>query len=277
LLYRLCGDYKLYHLSLVVTWQTPACQLKAEQLAQTLNLSLAKSAGYNFLENTSTLLHVTEDRIELVSKHDKTTHVIFAEFLTGPFGYRWLKGGGRNQAIARAVGLKAGAKQITVLDATAGLGRDAFILASLGCRVQLVERSPIIATLLIDGLLRASQDAKGAAVTQFMTVVSNDAKKILEAITSENSPDVVYLDPMFPHRDKSALTKIEMRLIRNIVGDDKDADMLLPLALKKARKRVVVKRQRHAPVLQGSAPSFIVKGKSNRYDIYLTGGHSNLQ
>ncbi len=273
MLYCLCGDYKLYHLSLIVSWQTPACKLKAEQLAQTLNLPLAKSAGYNFLENTFTLLHVTEDRIELVSKHDKTPHVISAEFLTGPFGYRWLKGGGRNQAIARAAGLKAGAKQITVLDATAGLGRDAFILASLGCRVQLVERSPIIATLLIDGLSRASQDAKGVAVTQFMTVVSDDAKKILDAITPGNSPDVVYLDPMFPHRDKSALTKIEMRLIRNIVGDDQDADMLLPLALKKARKRVVVKRQRQAPVLKGSAPSFVVKGKSNRYDIYLTGGH----
>lgn len=263
-------------MSVIVTWQTPACKLKAEQLAQTLNLSLAKSAGYNFSENTSntpTLLQVTEDRIELISVQDKTAHAIFAEFLAGSLGYRWLKGGGRNQAIARAVGLKAGVQQITVLDATAGLGRDAFILASLGCTVQLVERSPIIATLLIDGLSRASQDPKGARVTQSMTVVSDDAKKILAAITPEDSPDVVYLDPMFPHCAKSALTKIEMRLIRNIVGDDKDADMLLPLALKKARKRVVVKRQRHAPILEGCAPSFVVKGKSNRYDIYLTGGH----
>ena len=149
------------------------------------------------------------------------------------------------------------------------MGRDAFILASLGCSVQLVERSPIIRALLIDGLLRASQDPKAAAVTQFMTVVSDEAKNFLEAITPEHSPDVVYLDPMFPHRDKSALTKIEMRIIRNIVGDDKDADILLPLALDKARKRVVVKRQRHAPVLAGRAPSFVVKGKSNRYDIYL--------
>jgi 16S rRNA (guanine1516-N2)-methyltransferase len=273
LLYCVRGDCKLYHLSVIVTWQTPACKLKAEQLAQTLNLSLAKSAGYNFSENTSTLLQVTEDRIELISVQDKTAHAIFAEFLTGPLGYRWLKGGGRNQAIARAVGLRTGAGPTTVLDATAGLGRDAFILASLGCTVQLIERSPIIATLLINGLLRASQDPKGAMVTQSMTVIMDDAKKILAALTPEQSPDVVYLDPMFPHRDKSALTKIEMRLIRNIVGDDKDADMLLPLALKKARKRVVVKRQRYAPVLEGYAPSFVVKGKSNRYDIYLTGGH----
>ncbi len=254
-----------------MAWQTPLCKVKAEQLAQKLNLPLAKSAGYSVCEDTPNLLNVTEDHVELIAKHDKTTHAIFAEFLKGPLGYRWLKGGGKNQAIARAVGLRTGIKAVTVLDATAGLGRDAFILASLGCRVQLVERSPIIATLLIDGLSRASQDAKGAAVTQFMTVICDEAKKILETIAPENSPDVVYLDPMFPHQHKSALTKIEMRLIRNVVGDDKDADMLLPLALKKARKRVVVKRQRYAPALKGNSPSFVVKGKSNRYDIYLTG------
>jgi 16S rRNA (guanine1516-N2)-methyltransferase len=262
-------------LSVLVAWQTLACKPKAEELARALNLSLAESAGCDTTGGT-TLLYVTEDRIELVSKvvcnNHQTHHAIFAEFLRGPLGYRWLKGGGRNQAIARAVGLKSGTKQVTVLDATAGLGRDAFILASLGCTVQLVERSPLIATLLIDGLSRASQDERGVQVTQFMTVVVIDAKKILEAITSENSPDVVYLDPMFPHEDKSALTKIEMRLIRNIVGDDKDAELLLPLALRKAQKRVVVKRPRHAPGLLGGTPSFVVKGKSNRYDVYLTGG-----
>lgn len=219
------------------------------------------------------MLCVRENRLELVFEQDKTTHAIFAEFLSGPVRYRWLKGGGRNQAIAKAVGLKSGGAQVTVLDATAGLGRDAFILASLGCRVQLVERSPLIAALLIDGLLRARHDEKGAEVVRSMAVVVSDAKKILEAITPENSPDVVYLDPMFPHQGKSALTKIEMRLIRSIVGDDNDAELLLPLALTKARKRVVVKRQRHAPNLSGGSPSFVVKGKSNRYDVYLTGGH----
>lgn len=215
-------------------------------------------------------LKVIKDRLELIIADGKVTHTIFAEFLTGPLGYRCRKGGGKNQAIARAVGLKSCKGQMTVLDATAGLGRDAFILASLGCKVQLVERSPIIAKLLLDGLTRAKQDQKAAQVVERMDVVIEDAKKVLEALTLDNCPDVVYLDPMFPHQDKSALAKIEMRLIRQVVGDDFDADALLSIALKRTQKRVVVKRARHAPALAGSAPSFVIEGKSNRYDIYLT-------
>ncbi len=216
-------------------------------------------------------LKKTDDRLELVMTDGKTSHKIFAEFLTGPLGYRLRKGGGKSQAIARAIGFKSRQEPLSILDATAGLGRDGFILASLGCQVQLVERSPIIAKLLLDGLARASLDDKSAPIVQRIEVIVADAKKILEALTPRNRPDVVYLDPMFPHEDKSALTKIEMRLIRNIVGDDLDADALLSLALLKARRRVVVKRSRQAPVLAGKSPSFVVKGKSNRYDVYLTG------
>jgi 16S rRNA (guanine1516-N2)-methyltransferase len=221
-------------------------------------------------------INIVNGRVTLIVREGKTTRTLFSEFLTGPLGYRCRKGGGKNQGIARAVGVKAGTKHITVLDATAGLGRDGYILASLGCRVHMVERSPIIAKLLLDGLARARQDQQGALIVQRMTVVVEDAKNFLKALPPENHPDVVYLDPMFPHQDKSALVKIEMRLMRNIVGDDLDADVLLSLALAKARKRVVVKRQRHAPALLGSPPSFVVEGKSNRYDVYLTRGKSGL-
>ncbi len=266
-------------MSVIVAWQTPACQPKAAALAAALHLPLAKSAGcHASTADEPIFLQVTENRVELVYKtfykNNPSCHTLFAEFLRGPLGYRWLKGGGKNQAIAKAVGLKAGVPCLTVLDATAGLGRDAFILAALGCKVELVERSGLMATLLTDGLLRASQDPKGAAVARSMVVVEGDAKKILAALTPENRPDVVYLDPMFPHQDKSALTKIEMRIIRSIVGDDTDAALLLPLALTQARKRVVVKRQRQAPLLAGGSPSFVVKGKSNRYDVYLVGEHT---
>jgi len=266
-------------MSLIITWQTLACKPKAEVLAKTLNLPLAEfpqSLDYSSIDCTlhPIVLNVAEDRVALIIREGKITHTLFTEFLKGPFGYRFRKGEGKRQAIAKAVGLKAGVKELTVLDTTAGLGRDAFILASLGCKVLLVERSPIIGALLLDGLSRASQDKKGARVVESMEVVIQDAKKVLEAITLDDYPDVVYLDPMFPHEDKNALNKIDMRLIRQVVGDDEDADVLLPLALSKARKRVVVKRTQHAPVLAGCMPSFVVKGKSNRYDIYLTGGHS---
>jgi 16S rRNA (guanine1516-N2)-methyltransferase len=90
------------------------------------------------------------------------------------------------------------------------------------------------------------------------------------------APQVIHLDPMFPHRDKSALVKKEMRLFRPLVGDDDDAPALLAAALALASHRVVVKRARKAPPIAGVAPGYSLEGKSSRYDIYpkkkLTGG-----
>ncbi len=186
-------------------------------------------------------------------------------------GYRRLKGGGKNQLIAKAVGIKQGKRSLSILDATAGLGTDAFILASLGCTVHMVERSPVIAALLLEGMQRG-MDAGGevAIILGSMSLTVADAKDVISQIKANEAPDVIYLDPMFPHSKKSALPKVEMRLIRDIVGDDLDADLLLSLSLQKAKNRVVVKRAKLAPVLSGTEPSFVVKGRSNRYDIYLT-------
>ena len=74
---------------------------------------------------------------------------------------------------------------------------------------------------------------------------------------------------MFPPRSKSALVKKEMRVFHALVGSDDDADELLPAALRVARKRVVVKRPRIAPALEGARPSHVLAGKRNRYDIYV--------
>ncbi|MCT1282181.1 class I SAM-dependent methyltransferase, partial [Pseudomonas aeruginosa] len=82
------------------------------------------------------------------------------------------------------------------------------------------------------------------------------------------APQVIYLDPMFPHRDKSALVKKEMRLFRPLVGDDLDAPALLQAALALASHRVVVKRPRKAPIIEGPKPGYSLEGKSSRYDIY---------
>jgi len=82
------------------------------------------------------------------------------------------------------------------------------------------------------------------------------------------APQGIYLDPMFPHRDKSALVKKEMRVFRPLVGDDLDAPALLEAALALATHRVVVKRPRKAPIIEGGKPSHSLEGKSSRYDIY---------
>ncbi|MBD9485047.1 class I SAM-dependent methyltransferase [Pseudomonas sp. PDM14] len=188
------------------------------------------------------------------------------DFVEGAVAHRRLFGGGSGQMIAKAVGIQPGVRPV-VLDATAGLGRDAFVLASLGCTVTLIERQPIIAALLEDGLERARGDFEVAPIATQMTLRTGNAIELMERWEGE-APQVIYLDPMFPHRDKSALVKKEMRLFRPLVGNDMDAPALLQAALALATHRVVVKRPRKAPIVDGPKPSYALEGKSSRYDIY---------
>lgn len=197
---------------------------------------------------------------------------ICADFHGATVTYRRKQGGGKGQMIAKAVGVRAGVYP-QVLDATAGLGGDGFVLASLGCRVTLLERVPAVRALLEEGLLQArafgvAQDAELLSVLDRMSLVEADSLDYLHELPVSEAPDVVYLDPMFPVRSKSALVKKEMRIFHSLVGTDPDADGLLEAALSCARYRVVVKRPRIAPALTGPAPSHVLEGKSNRYDIY---------
>ncbi|OGQ95397.1 MAG: hypothetical protein A2521_06630, partial [Deltaproteobacteria bacterium RIFOXYD12_FULL_57_12] len=152
-------------------------------------------------------------------------------------------------------------------DATAGLGRDAFVLASLGCSVHMIERSPVIAALLADGLERAATEPEIAAlIQQRLRLTVADSKEIFQT----EHPEVIYLDPMYPHRSKSALVKKEMRCIRALVGDDPDAPALVLAALNSASARVVVKRPRLAPpVVDLPRAAMAILSKNSRYDIYL--------
>ncbi len=180
--------------------------------------------------------------------------------------YRLRHGGGLKEAIAKAVGVK-GNRFPTVLDATAGLGRDAFILAALGCPVRLYERHPVVAMLLRDGLRRAAAVAEVHEVVTRLTLLEGDSRTALGQVTP--APEVVYLDPMFPERKKSALVKKEMRYFHTLVGPDADADGLLAPALALATARVVVKRPEQAGWLAGQPPSHSVGSKKLRFDVYL--------
>jgi len=190
------------------------------------------------------------------------------ELSTGRAGYRRQHGGGVRQALARAVGLRGGARP-SVLDATAGLGRDGFELAGLGCHVTLLERSPVVHALLRDGLARAQ--ASAAATCGRISLHLADAAEVLLGLAGDTAvqhPDVVYLDPMHPPRDKAALVRKEMRLLRAAVGDDADAAALIEPALVMARQRVVVKRPLRAEALDGRPPDWSVSGRTTRYDVY---------
>lgn len=193
------------------------------------------------------------------------------DFVEGKSRHRRLYGGGRGQPLARAIGIRGDALP-DVLDVTAGMGRDAFVLASLGCKVTMLERSEVIALLLADALKRAMADADTADITQRMQLQHLDASEYLQDLSVAQYPAVIYLDPMYPHRDKSALVKKEMRLFRELVGDDVDSASVLGLARQRAIRRVVVKRPISADWLGQQQPHSQIASKNTRYDIYLPAG-----
>ena len=156
----------------------------------------------------------------------------------------------------------------TIFDATAGLGRDGLLLASRGFHVQLNEREPIIALLLIQqlALLPQSEKIHGAKeISERLKVSAYDIEKPLE---SELSFDAVYLDPMFPARQKSALVKANMRWLQKLARLSDEAK-LLKSAKKIATERIVVKRPKSAAYLASKVPHASITSKSHRYDIYL--------
>lgn len=215
---------------------------------------------------------VFEDNIlTLIKRDEPKLKGISVDFVSGAVAHRRKFGGGRGQSIAKAVGLKQGVNP-SVVDGTAGLGRDAFVLASLGCNVTMVERHPVVAALLEDGLRRAYEDAEiGGWMRERMKLFHGSSiDSLADAAHSSNTEvDVVYLDPMYPHREKSALVKKEMRVFQSLVGADLDADGLLAPAIALASKRVVVKRPDYAEDLDGVKPSMVIATKKNRFDVYV--------
>ncbi|WP_058973261.1 16S rRNA (guanine(1516)-N(2))-methyltransferase RsmJ [Type-D symbiont of Plautia stali] len=229
-------------------------------------LHLAQRWGLQHDDQSVMALVLTSEHLELRKRDEPKLGGIFVDFVSGAMAHRRKFGGGRGEAVAKAVGIKGGYLP-DVVDATAGLGRDAFVLAALGCRVRMLERHPVVAALLDDGLRRGYEDAEiGGWLRERLTLLHVVSQQALSDITP--APDVVYLDPMYPHRQKSALVKKEMRVFQSLVGPDEDADALLEPARRLAKKRIVVKRPDYAPPLAGVETQSAVITKSHRFDIY---------
>ena len=262
---------KLPSLSIGVsfTGSDPVCIDKALYLSKQLQLDMVPQAK---LEKYKLLLLYTEKGLQIQLKHDsasKTPATLHIDFLSDALTYRRRHGGGIKQSLARAVGIKSGIRP-SVIDATAGLGKDSFLLASLGCKVIMIERSQVLASLLEDGLERMMVSNKlESSIKNHLSLLHGDTITLLTQMDKNDRADTIYLDPMYPHSNKSALNKLEMRVIRELVGDDMDADQLLETALVHAKKRVVVKRPKGAPLLNDRSPSHIIKMKNSRYDVYM--------
>ena len=245
-------------LSIGIMSQKTESNNRAQQLAERLHIPFTSQT-----ETFEFLLVVTQHRLELRQTH--TNNSVYVDFVNGALAHRQRFGGGRNQPLARAIGMKARFNP-SVIDTTAGLGRDAYILASLGCEVILCERSPILATLLEDGLRRAANSSETAETVERMTLIKDDANNYLKYMAVQ--PDSIYLDPMFPQKKGSALVKKDMQILQLLIGADMDSGQLFKAAMSKAGKRVVVKRPTSAKPLDQTRPVGSVCSKKTRYDIY---------
>lgn len=235
----------------------------AENLAQQLQLPLVDDIG----AADSFMLLLDAKGLSLIQVGGSGAKPLRVCFESGKQAWRQRHGGGKGQLIARALGLHKGARP-TVLDATAGLGGDAYVLAGLGCSVTLVERSPIVAALLRDGLQRLAA-AQAAELRDIATRMELLPAAAAEAeLSAGRTAEVIYLDPMFPGASRSAAVKKEMAWFRELLQPTGDEAELLRLALASARCRVVVKRHKSSPLIAGTAPSYQLQGKSTRFDIY---------
>ena len=240
----------------------PKSQL--EQLANQTGLPLL-----NKQIQAAFLLHISSERLELRkidnSRNKPRSEAIYVDFLAGKNNHRRLYGGGKGQDLAKAIGLHKITKPC-VLDLTAGMGGDAFVLATLGANVTLIERNPIIYALLFDAFERAKlrADSELQAIFSRMRLKHEDALDTLQNLSGK--PDVIYIDPMFPLRTKSAQVKKDMQFFHALVGTDADSETLLLKALNVAKKRIVVKRPRLAKMLtEEIRPAFFRDTWCKRY------------
>lgn len=248
-----------------------ALEVRARELASELD---AKLVAPGQSTDAELIVLVKEGGLELVAirglaacRGSKPFHVE-----VGKIDVRSGGGRSRRQPLARAVGVgKSSQAHPTVLDATAGWGQDAWLLAMLGCQVLAVERNAVVAVMLVDGLRRMRTQAPEGAERLMVTRGEARALDLLPwRFQHFLRPDVVYLDPMFHYgaRGRHGKERRPLVLLRQLVGDDADAEGLLDWALSRAQRRVVVKRPRHGPFLAGRKPAASHLGKSLRWDVY---------
>jgi len=226
---------------------TEALTEKAQQLASRFGFHLTHAPTEKlYLDLSPTGLTLQSDG-----------HTIQVDFLAPSFQKR-LKQTGKKSNFFKAIGNKG---PYQIIDMTGGLGRDAFLLAHRGDTVTIIEQSPVVFALLEDGLNRA-REAYPDTYARLNLHYGNS----LILLKQLPMPDIVYCDPMFPERKKSALVKKDMQSLQTLLGHDDNAEMLLEEAVKFAKKYVVLKRPKLAPVLKNPLRQY--HGKTMRFDVY---------
>jgi len=159
---------------------------------------------------------------------------------------------------------KPGEGRLRGVDATAGMGEDALILAAAGYEMELFEHNPITAALLQDSLWRARKQPDLKDIVARMKLTQGDSKDLLAALTYE--PDLIYLDPMFPEKKKGGETKKKLQMLHQIEAPCADEEDLVQTAIQTGARKIVIKRPPEGPFLAGLTPSYQVTRKAVRFD-----------
>lgn len=231
---------------------------RIQELATRLNLPLYHLE--DFRSDSKTFYLHFENDVLFLSEHQTQLHVC-VDFCSTAFRKRLFEPRSKHP-LYRALGISKGVK--TIADATAGFGRDSFLIASWDCKVDAIERNPIVFELLSDGLRRAKEDDKLISIANQIKLRSGDSFDILDTL----APDTIYIDPMLGETTSQAKVKKEMQVFRALLGKDHDATKVIKKAIESAQARVVVKRPLRSEALHDPV-SAEYTSKRTRYDMYL--------
>lgn len=181
----------------------------------------------------------------------------------------------RSEMLVRACGVPNDGSTWRIVDATAGLGRDGYLLAVCGATVTLVERHPVLQILLADAL--AAVQLANPELHARIALQGGESIPYLASLHKQPEdarPEVVYCDPMFPPGNKTAAVGGDMQVLHELIGHTPDGGDLLAAALRAATRRVVVKRSLRAAALIATGlenihPSYALEGRASRFDVYL--------
>ncbi|GAA5095071.1 class I SAM-dependent methyltransferase [Wohlfahrtiimonas larvae] len=205
---------------------------------------------------------------------DEAKQKLHVDFASPKQLWRFSKLNKAQEPILRALKWKNGETQ-SVWDLTAGLGRDGGMLAYSGFQVTFFERNPVLQVLLSESIHALSDELPDMA-DRIQLNCMNSIEYLKQAIDDINIelPNNCYLDPMYPHRKKSALVKLDLRMVRDLVGDDPDSSELLSTALillksDRGMQRVVVKRPAKSEYLGDFKPNYSIEAPNTRLDVYI--------
>ena len=252
-------------LAAIALWAAPEIPLpQAEELARQLEIPLMGNPP-----DQGPLLCLGGDRLEfrLQGADPELGGSLWVDFNSTVA--RWRSRHTGSELLIQAAKIRR-VQNPLLIDATAGLGRDGFLLAAHGFRVEMIEINPVVAALLADGLARAERVSQLQSVTERIRLHRGDSVARIACL--EEVPEVIYLDPMFPRRSKSAKVKQNLRLLQYLDDHRVAPERLLSAALAVGPNKVVVKRPLKGTFLSEKTPSYSLKGKAIRFDVYLGPG-----